>query len=158
MHRSQWFKSWMVVLISAGALAGCTTSEMDLQHTSESTSPSPSPTPSPTPSLDAYTACEIFFDAGLLERISPALTSIGGTLDGEALDELLDINATIGEALEVAPPNVALPLQALGEPFEQVQDVADSGGGELTMDTSNIMADMTTLLDECSAAGYRLDE
>lgn len=158
MHRSQWFKSSIVVLICAGGLAGCTTSETASQPLSQSATPSASSTPSAAPSLDAYAACEIFFDAGLLERISPALTSIGETLDGPVLDELLDINATIGEALEVAPTDVAAPLQALGEPFQQVQDLAESGGGELTMDTSNVMVDMTTLMDECTAAGYRLDE
>lgn len=155
MRPSQWFKTSILVLVSTGVLAGCTTAETDPPPRTESAAPSASPTPSPT--LDAYEACGIFFDAGLLERVSPALTSIGDTLEGPTLDELLDIDATIDEALEVAPPDVAAPLQALGAPFQQVQDVVDAGGGELSMDTSNIMADMTTLMGECTAAGYRLD-
>jgi hypothetical protein len=154
--RRRWITSLIASATALASLTACAAPENEPQSTSTATMPaSEAPPPEPTElTEDGFASCEIFFEAGLLERIPDALTSIGDSLGGSELDELLDINQVIGEAYEAAPAGVAGPLESLKQPFQQVEDVVDAGGGSLNMDTSHVMNDVSDLMEECAALGY----
>lgn len=93
----------------------------------------------------------------LAEYIPTALIGIGSNLEGDQLDNLLSVNEALGEALDVAPEEMIATLELLRQPFQEVQEVLDSGGGNLSMDTSHVAADITTLMGLCADAGYQIE-
>ncbi|WP_369371602.1 hypothetical protein AB1046_23040 [Promicromonospora sp. Populi] len=110
--------------------------------------------------MDAEAVCEgIAGDLGsdsLVGRIPDAILAIGDELDDKDAAELIDINDDLGRVLEVAPPEYATVIRSLKEPFQQVQDVVSGGGGQLSMDTSRVQADVTELMELCVADGYTI--
>lgn len=110
------------------------------------------------PEKSADAACSAVMETDLLMRIPDSIIAIGDSLGGEQLDELLAINDELGDAIDVAPPEIAAPLRSLQVPFQTVQDAVDGGGGELNIDTSDVAEDVTSLMEECVAAGYRVDQ
>lgn len=126
-----------------------------VEETTEAAEPVDEPT-APEKSADA--ACGAVMNTDLLERIPESINAIGPDLGAEQLDELLAINAELGEAIEAAPADVAAPLRSLQVPFQQVQDVYDAGGGELSMDTSGVAGDVTALMEACVDHGFTVDQ
>lgn len=104
-------------------------------------------------------ACNLIFNrdadgTSVAERIPDALLSIGPSLGGETLDELLAIDSTLGLAASSASEPLATQITTLKEPFQQVSDVVFDGGGQLAIDTSHITTDIATVMETCTAAGY----
>lgn len=127
---------------------------------SEPASPSPEPSPEPTEVPEGHAACAAFAESGdssLMQRVPGALTGIGDALGGEQLDELLTIHRGLEATAEDAPADLAAALQRLDEPFQEVADVVEAGGGDLNMDTSHVMEDVTDVLELCNGYGYTLN-
>lgn len=144
------------------SLAACTGN--DTPETTPTPTPAQAvkatPTPTPTPTPDALAACGIFIGDGqagsFMVRIPPSLTSIGGDITSDQLNELLDINEGLLDAIDVAPTDLARALSALNEPFQQAADAVAGGGGSLTMDTSHVAADVTEIMGLCVDAGFTI--
>ncbi|WHP18805.1 hypothetical protein [Cellulomonas sp. ES6] len=157
-------KAHAVVLAVASMVAlvasGCgSSSDEKLAETTAAPAPIETTEPAPTPDADA--ACAVIGDGGsesIVQRIPTALTSIGATIGQEQIDELLDINEKLGDAIELAPTDLAAALTSLKVPFQQAQDAMDSGSGSLSMDTASVAADVTEVLELCVAAGYSVAE
>lgn len=129
----------------------------------EEVAPSPeaeAEVPSPTVAAkDALAACGVVMNGGddsVLVRIPASLIGIQAELDDARVNELLDINAQLVQAIEQAPPAMAATLRSLQAPFQQVQDVVDAGGGNLSMDTSGVAGDVTTLMGQCVDEGFKV--
>ena len=108
-------------------------------------------------------ACNLLFDEdasgdSISTRIPPAILAIGPSLGNETLDELLAINSTLGLAATLAEEPLSGQITTLQEPFQQVRDVVDAGGGDLTIDTSHVTEDMTAIMETCVAAGYQMND
>ncbi|OCI30035.1 hypothetical protein [Oerskovia enterophila] len=115
----------------------------------------------PSPSEDAKDACGVVFNGGdgsLAFRIPEALIDVQANLQGERLQTMLDINSQLTQAISQATPEVAAPLRSIQVPFQQVQDVVDAGGGDLTMDTSRVAEDVTDLMAACVDAGFTVSD
>lgn len=158
-------KAHAVVLAVASMVAvvvsGCGSSSEEPAETSAAPAPAPVETTEPASTPDADAACAVIGDGGsesIVQRIPTALTSIGATIGQEQIDELLDINAKLGEAIELAPTDLAGALTSLKVPFQQAQDAVGSGSGSLSMDTASVAADVTEVLELCVAAGYSVAE
>lgn len=144
---------------SADDAADTATSEPTAPSTSASPTPTPAPTPtpSPTPEIDALAACSAFMDGGdtsVMFRVPPALSSIGGTITDAQVDELLDLNRALTAAAEISPAPLAAALTNVNVPFQQAADVFAAGGGELTMDTSDMLSKVTKVVELCGAEGF----
>lgn len=153
------------VLVAVGmvafALSSCGGSSEEPPATSSAPAPAPVQTAEPAPTTDADAACAVIGDGGsesIVQRIPTALTSIGATIGQEQIDELLDINEKLGEAIDLAPTDLAAALTSLKVPFQQAQDAVDSGSGSLSMDTASVAADVTEVLELCVSAGYSVAE
>jgi hypothetical protein len=124
----------------------------------EATEPAEHVEETAAPEKSADAACGAVMNTDLLERIPESINAIGPDLGGEQLDELLIINAELGLAIEVAPPEVAAPLRSIQVPFQTVNDAVAEGGGSLNIDTSGLAEDITSLMSECVDAGFTIDE
>lgn len=148
-----------IAVMIAFAVSSCGGSSDEPPATSSAPAPVRTTGPAPTPDADA--ACAVIGDGGgesVVQRIPTSLTSIGSTIGQEQIDELLYINEKLGEAIELAPTDLAAALTSLKVPFQQAQDAVDSGSGSLSMDTASVAADVTEVLELCVAAGYSVAE
>lgn len=150
-----------VAVVGAFAVSSCGGPSEEPPATSSAPAPAPVHTTEPAPAPDADAACAVIGDGGsesVVQRIPTSLTSIGATIGQEQIDELLDINGKLGDAIELAPTDLAAALTSLKVPFQQAQDAMDSGSGSLSMDTASVAADVTEVLELCVAAGYSVAE
>lgn len=156
MSAFQSARAVTLLAITAAVLAACSSPEP--------ADPSPEPTrPAETAAADAHpsrnpiAACELIGDGGsgsVLQRIPASLTSIGATISQQQIDELLDINETLEEAIRIAPTDLAAAVTSLKVPFQQAQDAMDASSGSLNMDTASVAQHVADVLELCVTAGY----
>jgi len=106
------------------------------------------------------TACEKLMgdDFQTMLDIPDVLLSIGSTTTQEQQNKLLEIHSKISDARQYAESDLDGQLASLDIPFQQAYDTLSSGGGQVTMDTSHVAADVTNIVQTCAAAGYQIKD
>lgn len=152
MKRAMVLVALLLALTACGSESDEPETEPDATTSAEAT-----PSASPSPTTDPLRACELVGDGGdesVFFRIPGALSSIGAEVTDEQVDELLDIHSTIEDAAELGDVALSAALTKLNVPFAQFREVVREGGGDVSLDTSTVMADVQAVMQLCVDAGY----
>lgn len=84
------------------------------------------------------------------------LSEIGDSITPEQTTEMLAIHDVLETAGEQSPPKLAHAIDRLDRPFAQFVEVMESGGGQANLDTATVPEDMTLVMEQCVAAGFKV--